>query len=409
VGVMKKIVVGVVIMIILTNLTGCKKNILPQRKEINDLQLVQVIGIDKLPGGADEDCMITIASKNLEAGGVQDSSGGGGEGTGAGQTKALVLTAEGKTLFDAVRNIQTYSNKTIFWGHADYFLIGEEAARDDIAKYIDFFTRDHELRIDSKIYIVKGSTAKDLIEEFNRSNFYIADKLESLGHNFKLLSNSKELEVHELMRFIDIHHASARVPCIYLTTRNRGNEEQTNDIESCGYAIFSGLKLAGFIGTDISRGINIITNTVDSSIVSVKDPSGQDVALEIIGCKTKVIPFFNGDELVSITLKTNVTSNLGEIQSQTDLTDKNTLSYLESQQSKVLKDEMEKVLEKILEFKSDCLEICDGIRLSKPLKWHKIEDQWMQILPEIKFDIQVESKIQRTYDMREPSGSKRRE
>jgi spore germination protein KC len=400
---MRKRCIAIVLLLLLVNLTGCKKDILPQRKEIGDLQLVQVIGIDKLPGDTD-DCMLTIASKNLGAGGGQESSGSTGGTTGGNIEKALVLTSKGKTIFDAVRKIQTHSNKTLFWGHAEYYLIGEEAARDNITKYIDFFTRDHELRIESKVYTVKDSTAKNLIEQFNQGDVYIFDKLESLGQNLKLLSNSEEMKVHDLMRFIDIHHGSARVPCIYLKNRDSGIEKQIKDIEICGYTIFSNLKLAGFIDTNISRGINLITNTVGSSIVVVKDLKGQDVSLEIVNSDTQVIPFFIGDNLESVTLKTKVISNIGEIQSQIDIANEKLISHMESQQSGILKNEMENVLKKILDLESDCLEICDRIRLKRPLKWHKIEDQWMEILPNIKFNIQVESTIQRSYEIREPSG-----
>ncbi|HHV95767.1 MAG TPA: Ger(x)C family spore germination protein [Clostridiaceae bacterium] len=395
------------LVLLLINLTGCKKSILPQGKEINDLQLVQVIGIDKLPGGSN-DCLLTIASKNLEIGGEQVSTVSTGENISAGKRKALILTSTGKTIFEAVRKIQTHSNKTLFWGHSGYYLIGEEAARENIAKYIDFFTRDHELRIESKIYIVKGS-ARDLIEQFNQSDFYIYDKLESLGRNFKLVSISEEMKIHELMRFIDIHHASARVPCIYLVNREGEAGKEIKDIESYGYAIFKDLKLVGFIPPDISRGINLITNNVNTSIVVVKDIEGQDVSLEIIDSNTEVIPRFNGDNLESILIKAKVFSNLGEIQSQIDFTKEDSISYMESQQSEILETEMKSVLEKVLEFESDCLEICDRIRLKKPLKWHKIEDKWMEIFLNTKFDIQVESIIRRTYELREPSGYKKQE
>jgi len=405
---MKKIVIGVGLILLFVNLAGCKENILPKRTEINDLQLVQVIGIDKLEGDTD-DCMITVASKNLEAGGGQGSSGSSEESTSGNMANTLVLSSTGKTIFDAVRNIQLHSNKTIFWGHTEYYLIGENAARENLAKYIDFFTRDHELRIESKVYIVKGSTAKDLIEQFGQTDYYIVDKLDSLGQNFKLLSNSGELKIHELMRFIDIHHTSARIPCIYLASRNGGQKKQVKDIGSYGYAIISNLKLAGFIDPSISRGINLITNTVGSSIVTVKDPAGQDISLEIIDSKTEVIPNFDGDDLKSITLKTKVISNIGEIQSQIDFTDENSVSYMESQQSEILKKEMESVLEKIQDFQSDCLGICDKIRLKRPLKWHKIEDRWMQIFTNIKIDVRVESEIQRTYELNAPSGSKGKE
>lgn len=160
---MRKIIIGTVLMLLLANLTGCKNSVLPQRKEIDDLQLVQVVGIDKLEDSI-YNCMVTIASKNLETEGGQDGSGNTAGDTGSSKAQALILTSEGKTIFDAVRKIQTHSNKTIFWGHCEYYLIGEDAARDNISKYIDFFTRDHELRIDFKVYIVKGSTAVSIIK-----------------------------------------------------------------------------------------------------------------------------------------------------------------------------------------------------------------------------------------------------
>jgi len=409
---MRKTVVCAVLLLLTVNFTGCEKSILPKRNEINDLQLVQVIGIDKLPDDTN-DCMVTIASKNLEATGGQESSGSMGGGTrgssGSSKSKALVLTARGKTIFDAVRNMQTHSTKTIFWGHSEYYLIGEDAARDNIAKFIDFFVRDHELRIDSKIYIVKGSTAKDMIEQYNLTGMFILDKLESLGQNIKLLSNSEEMQIHKLIRFIDVHHASARVPCVYLTNRDSDGGKQVKDVEIYGYAMFSGFKLAGFIGTDISRGVKLITNTVESSIVTVKDTTGQDASLEIIDSETKVIPYFNGDDLESILLKTKVTSNIGEIQSQAAFSDEKSIKHMGAQQSEILKNEMKKVIEEVVKYKSDCLEICDGIRLSRPVKWHKIKDRWLELFTSIPIDVQVDSNIQRTYDIREPSGSRMKE
>lgn len=408
---MRRIIIGTVLILLLLTLTGCKQNFLPKAKEINDLQLVQVIGIDKLADDPN-DCMVTIASKNLEAGSGGNSGNMGGgtdQDPGSSKLKALVLTASGKTIFDAVRNLQTHSSKSIFWGHAEYYLIGEEAAKDDITKYIDFFIRDHELRIESKVYIVKGTTAKDLIEQFNLSGFLILDKLESLGNNIGLLSTSEEMPVHKLIRFIDVHHASARVPCIQLVDRDSETGKQIKDIDTCGYAIFNDFKLKGYIGTDISRGVNLITNNVDTSIVTIKDKTDQDVSLEIISSNTKVEPYFNGDDLEGILLKTKVTSNIGEVQSQTSFTDEESLKHMESQQSEILKNEMKAALDKILQYRSDCLEICDRVQLSKPLKWHKIRDRWMQLFTSVPIDIQVESSIKRTYDIREPSGKRMKE
>lgn len=397
----------IVLLLPIIGLMGCEAKFLPTRREIDDLQMVQVVGIDRSADNPGR-MMVTIVSRKVSDGG-QYSMEGGGESERSGGSKALIESAEGDTAFDAVRNIQTHSDKTVFWGHTEYYLIGEEAAKENITKYIDFFNRDHELRLESKIFIVKGLTAKELIEQASKSDFFIFDKLESLGRNIRLLSSSEEMEMSDLMRSIDNHHSSARIPCIILTSRERTGKKKVPDVESDGYAIITDFKLVGYIDRDISRGLNLITNNVGSSIVVVKDPEGRNASLEIIRSKTEVIPHFTGDSLESVTLKTKVTSNLGEIQSQVKVIDEKTVHYMNAQQSEVLKKEMENVIYKVLDMKSDCLEICDRIRLKRPLKWHKIESRWMEIFPRLKIDVQVDSVIERTYDLKEPSGFMRKE
>jgi len=405
INMIRNIILIIMVLLLITSSTGCKSRFLPTRREIDDLQLVQVLGVDKSEENPEE-IMITLASKRLTDGSSQNSDktteGHGSSGT----KKALIETARGKTIFEAIRNVQTHSDKTIFWGHTGYFLIGEEAAKENINKFIDFITRDHEFRIDAKIFIVKGSTAKELMEEINKTEYFIYDKLTSLGKSLEFLSISEEMKVSDLMRFFDIHHSSARVPCIELVTRENEKNAKIHDIDFYGYSIFKDLKLVGFIGRDISRGVNFITNNITSSIIVVKDPLGQNISLEIIQSNTNVIPHFIGDTLKEITIKVKVLSNLGEVQSQIEAINENLIHYMEQQQSEIIKKEIEDVIQLVLELKSDCLEICDKIRVSRPIKWHKIENQWMEIISTVKINVQVESKIERTYELREPSGYK---
>ncbi|HHU50178.1 MAG: Ger(x)C family spore germination protein [Caldicoprobacterales bacterium] len=403
---MKTLVISLIVVVVLS-ISGCRTATLPQRREIDDLLLAEVLGLDKsteVPGNH----IITIASRKLDQseGGQTQQDGGGGEGKISPGSKALITTAQGKTLFDAARNIQNNTDKTLFWAHTKYFLIGEEAARDDIAKYIDFISRDHEFQLNGKVYIVKGTTAKDLMIKFNQSEFYIADKLESLGRSYKLLGTSEELELVELMRFFDIHFGSARIPCIQLVDRESDKGQKAPDIESDGYAIAADLKLVTYTGRDISRGVNLITNNIDSSIVTVKDLNGEDVSLEIIFSNTEAIPHFTGDILEEVTLRTKVVSNLGEIQSQVPSIYEENIEYMEAQQSAILENEMRKVLEVVRESESDCLNICDMIRLRNPVKWHKIEKRWNEILQYLKIHVEVESRIRRSYELDQPSGIK---
>jgi len=391
---------------VMTGIAGCGPHSLPQRREIDDLQLVEVIGIDKSlerPGYQ----VVTIASRKIEepaAGKVQEQEASG-EGEISLGNKAFISTTLGRTLFEAARKIQASSDKTLFWAHTKYYLIGEDAAKDNIVKYIDFIARDHEFHINNKVYIVKGSTAKELIEQVNKSELYIADKLDSLGQSIKQLGTSEELTVAELMRFFDIHFGSARIPCIELVNRG-GQGQQIFAVESFGYAIAADLKLVSYIGRDIARGVNLITNNLNSSIVVVKDLYGEDASLEIVSSKTEIFPLYEGDELVELTLKTKVISNLGEVQSQSQTLFDENIKHMEAQQSAILENEMKNVLKVVLESESDCLGICDMLRLKTPVKFRRIEDKWDVIFPQLQINIKVESLLIRSYALDEPSGMK---
>lgn len=393
---MKKVLTIILSATLIVSAAGCTSRLLPMRREISDLRLVQVVGIDK-PEALSGYHSITIASKKM-------TDQGSGSGQSAGGNKSLVDTAEGRTLFEAARNIQTHSDKTIFWGHVDYYLIGEDAARDNISKYIDFFARDNEYHIDAKVYIVKGMTAKSLIEQFNKSDFYIVDKLDNMKELVKLLSLSESMKLSELMRYIDMHSGSARVPCIELVQREGSSGQAVVDIETSGYAILKDLKLVSFIDGKISRGVNLITNKVGTSIVVVKDLKGKDASLEITSGKTEVIPRFAGTELEEVTLKVKIKCNLGEVQSQQrTFYDKN-FKHMEAQLNETLENEMQLVLDQVLKTESDCLDICDAIRLKTPIQWHRIESQWMQVMTRVRYRVKVESVIERSYELNEPNG-----
>jgi spore germination protein KC len=48
----------------------------------------------------------------------------------------------------------------------------------------------------------------------------------------------------------------------------------------------------------------------------------------------------------------------------------------------------------------------DTLHRRHPVKWDKIKDKWDEIFPEIQYDIQIESHVLRTYDIREPNTHK---
>ncbi|MGF7186370.1 Ger(x)C family germination protein [Desulfitispora alkaliphila] len=127
-----------VLLITLIFITGCWN-----RVELSERALVMGTGIDK---GEEGTVKVTIQVLQPIKKGVP-AAGIGGDGS---ENAVWVVTSTGETLFDAARNFVKQSGRTLFWQYNEIIVIGEEAAREGILPLLDFFVRDHELRLNQQ-------------------------------------------------------------------------------------------------------------------------------------------------------------------------------------------------------------------------------------------------------------------
>ncbi|OQB14979.1 MAG: Spore germination protein B3 precursor [Firmicutes bacterium ADurb.Bin193] len=383
-------------------LTGC--NILPVRSEIADLELVKVVGIDKCEVHSDNNVTMTVASIKQQTG---VSGGGGGEG----QSKSIVLTGEALTLTDAMRKLQTHYNKIIFLGHADYFLLGEEAIKDDFYKYYDFLERTYEIRLNAKVFITKGCSANDILSQGSKGELPISERLDNLSNEGFINSHLiKEMSVIQLEKHLDNPYSAVAIPALSKADNEFDLIEQEKklqtDVEVYGYAIVKDFKLVGYIDWELANGYNFIKNQADYTVFNVTDPSGLYVALIVENAKTKIKPKFYGDTLESVDIEIKVKSSINEQQSRLDITKEQITEEMAAKQSEIIKQEITNVIKTAQEMNADFLGISDVVKRKNPLKWNSIKDNWDEIFPLIKFNVEVDSLIYHTFDVRYPSGYK---
>ena len=170
--------------------SGCEQ-ILPERIEITDLNIIRAIGIDKDENTPGNICVTLISKQEKKEENSEESGGTAQKG------KAEVMIKSARTILQAERELQSHSDKRVYFGHVKFFLIGEEAAREGITKYIDFLARDHDIRLNSKVYIVEGMTAREFIEKTSTMDYFLPDLLKALGQNSKNFAGANEVMLHE--------------------------------------------------------------------------------------------------------------------------------------------------------------------------------------------------------------------
>ncbi|WP_347398559.1 hypothetical protein [Paenibacillus amylolyticus] len=79
------------------------------------------------------------------------------------RSPTIVFSSRADTLFEALRKLTTESSRKMYMSHLKFVIFDENTARKGIKKPLDFLFRDHEVRPDFHLAIVRGSSAKDAV------------------------------------------------------------------------------------------------------------------------------------------------------------------------------------------------------------------------------------------------------
>lgn len=387
---MRRFIILIIAVITLLSTTGCK-NYIQGNIEINNLEFVQVIAIDKAEDKEDF-VKLTITEVNMQAGGDSE------------QKTSATVCSEAKTVSEAIANYQSYLDKKPFYGHLDFILIGEEAAKSGILKYLDFFSRDHEIRLNSNVIIVKGSTAEDVLKTTNKKNMFVHDRLSYLYESLGGQPVVTPVDLVEVMYILDSKVLSLYVPTIQLVKKTYSIDEQNAlNMELSGFAVFNEDKLAYFLDEKQSRGLVWLQDKVISGIVQVESQDGNPISLEIIEAKVKKVPKIIDGHL-QITVKVEMGTNIAEMAAPNDIFNEQALGYLNMLQEQKIKEEIESTLSLAQERKMDFFSTGSIVMHKYPILWQdQFEENWKEIFPEIEFKVEVKGKIYRTYNIKQPN------
>ena len=374
-------------------IAGYDKSITSYRN-IDEIIFARVLAVDK--STTDSNNVRITASYQMPA----------GEGSGNSFSKnnqSAVISSEGKTLSEAVRNFNSFSDKKIFLGQVDFILFSEDTGIDGLLQYIDFFTRYYEVNLNTSIFIVKEASAEELLKAAGKNESSVSKYLKNLLENSRALSVSGEIKLKNIVRTLNKSHISAHLPSLKLR-ENSNHDSSKIHIEMDGYAIFKGDKLAGYLTSKKARGFNWITNQIMSGTILVKGKDGKDISLEINSSKRKIEPLLDNDNL-TITVYVDMSSNISEQTSMEDIYNEQALEDLKRQQEQIILEEIGQVLDLAKEKKADIFGIGDIVYHKYPIQWQELKNSWPETFSNLPIDIEVASEIKRTYILNQPTGN----
>jgi hypothetical protein len=277
----------ITVLIFLTAVTALDRGrSLPRMTEITLAEPVFVIGIDK----SGEDTQVTLIYEKIE-----NSDEGGGD-----SSQKYIRHATASTTAAAIETLKKNLPRETAISTADFFLIGESAAEEGMAKYTDFLLRNNTLRLTASVFVVRGeaSEACDILVETRT-----LDILRNFGEYSGINALSSELKFFELLS-----EAKARdsytVPALVI-------KEQDGEriAVPSGYAVIKDDKLSGFLDADTARGYNILRNKSTFSAIEIENGDLR-IATRLENTKSRFVFNWEGDELRSITVNVNIRASV---------------------------------------------------------------------------------------------------
>jgi spore germination protein KC len=166
-----------------------------------------------------------------------------------------------------------------------------------------------------------------------------------------------------------------------------------------GYAHIKNGKLYEYLTPEISRGANILQNNLKTAPITIEDDEGNKINLDVQRVVTDYSFEFEGDDLKKVYIKSRIRSNFSHITNILNIYEDNTIGEYEKKQAEVLVNEISGVMNKMKETNSDFINLLQSLKMKHPYKYQKIKDKWTEILPNLEYEVYVDSQISRTYDV----------
>lgn len=374
---------------LILNITGCWN-----RREVDELSIVMAVGLDKPKQNGRVQFIAQIFSPlGQKKGGMGESGGGGG-----GDRGYRNITSTGDTVSGAVQAAIHKVPRDIYFSHNQVVIFGRNIAKEGLQKYIDFFLREQQSRLNIWILVAKDradATLEVTPQLENMPALDIADLVDIQGE-------ASQSSVVNLKQFATRLLSRTTAPIApFIEVAGKGDKKA---IRVSGTAVFKKDKLAGQLNQSETRGLLWVIDEVRRGIIEVDCPGGSGKAsLNIIHSDSKILPELKSGKIhMKIELKEH--GILGSQSCPENLATLPKIAVLEKEKVEVIQSEVLAALKKARKLRADIFGFGDALHQKYPKQWRENVSKWDEVFPDIEVELKIDAKIRRSGRIMQPAG-----
>ena len=377
-------------------------DLVPLRREISDMEIVMVAGLDKTEDGYE----ISFLKR-------EEQASTSGSGTGESSDATQVISIKSSNFNSAMNHLQTLTDKYITISHIKYYIVGEQAAKEDFPHIVDTITRGNQTRQNSKVYVSKGMTAKEFLEKASNTDYKVEDKLYNMEDNFiteRVSTNPSLINLRHIIMnksgegmIATLEYGESedndQAAQIKLDSKPAEESKEETPFGFGGAGIIKGMKLIDYLTTDETAIANYIKYNNNVNIIKIEN--GDDfVTFAVEQLNTNVdFKFDNKDIINELILDVTFKANYEEVKAESQVFSITGLQEYENKLNQRIKKQLQEIIKKEIELNVDFLELKQKLEFKHPIKCKKNNDEFIQKLKECKITINMSGKLQTTYDV----------
>ena len=364
------------LLLIMVFLSGCGKI------ELNNAAVPLALGLDF----QNDELLLTTQLANLSMPGKAQTD----------TSEFKVVTARGKTVAEAARNINLYISPVPLWSQTQVAILGDNLSRRDITPIVDFLVRNRYVRKNDLIIVSHQASPEQILSVKPYLEPYTAIALKNvLKIQAGQIGIYPPISANEFIQKLAAPGVEPVIPMVSLKKIGAANQ-----IELSGMAVFKKDRMIGQLNELESRGYFLMRpERYYGGLFPVLWNEGEKqwLTIEISNSKATIIPQIQQQQL-RMKIKIDAEGNLYEQGGTSDLFTRETFMQVEKACENEVARQLSTCIQKAQLLNSDFLGWGQMIARSEPEIWKSAGPQWDNIFPAVPYELDITFKIRRTYE-----------
>lgn len=370
------------VLLLLTLTTACYNY-----NELNDLAISTGMSIDYKEGKYVVNLLIANSKKSQAS-------------TVEGEAQSIVYEGKGKTISEALKEIDVISPKKVYIGHLSFIVVSEELAKNGLKDSLDYLIREPESTKRFYLIVAIKSDAKDVLQIVSPLKSFPSQSI-SIAISFSKESQAVTSNI-PYSSFIEKLVQKGIEP-VLPSIEIKGNIEEGKSkkaleetspktyLKLSNLVLFKKDKLVHIADEEESYGINIINDNVDETLVKINCNNSEEyINIQLSNVKSNK-KYKNNKIILNIKSNADIQENNCDI----DLEDNKNISYIKEETEKKVKKIVEDSIELAKKYKTDIFGFGNIIYKHNPNYFDSIYKDWNdEEFIKLNIDTNIEIKLE---------------